>query len=149
MIGYCPQHGYVDDETSGNCFCGRDLREVLEETRRVRLSKLMSGALRHFPHDLGIELDRNGWVELASLVDAVEERYGWAGREEVVAVVGTDPKGRFEIDDGGEEGDTRVRATYGHSVDVDVGDDALDPDEAPDALYHGTAPDKVDPILDE
>jgi len=98
----------------------------------------MSGALRHFPDDVGLSLDVEGWVAWAELVAAATDRYPWADEAAVEGVVVTDPKGRFERDDA-----TRVRAAYGHSVDVD-----LEPTDAPvpDRLYHGTAPDNADAI---
>nr|WP_281244629.1 RNA 2'-phosphotransferase [Halopelagius inordinatus] len=62
----------------------------------------------------------------------------------------TDPKGRFERAGG------RVRAAYGHSIDVDLDADGEDADghpdsseSIPDALYHGTAPRNVDAIREE
>jgi len=69
-------------------------------------------------------------------------------------VIESDPKGRFEWTeaDWTESGDSqppaggRVRAAYGHSVDVDLG--AADT-PVPDALYHGTAPRNVDAIREE
>jgi len=66
-----------------------------------------------------------------------------APREAVLAVLGLDPRGRCEVD--GEDG--RVRATYGHSIDVEV--DAEDPGPNPDVLYHGTPPRNLHAILDE
>ena len=115
----------------------------------------MSGALRHFPDDVGLELDDRGWTASDDLVAAVERKYEWASPDHVVAVIATDPKGRFERTDAetgidGSGGDPvdggRVRAAYGHSVDVD-----LEPTDAPvpDELYHGTAPANVDSILEE
>jgi putative RNA 2'-phosphotransferase len=52
-------------------------------------------------------------------------------------VIGSD-KQRFELKDG------RVRATYGHSVPVDLG---LEPVEPPPQLYFGTARDLGQSIL--
>ena len=38
--------------------------------RYVRLSKTMSVALRHDPDSFGIELDKEGWVDVDKLLDA-------------------------------------------------------------------------------
>lgn len=113
---------------------------MLEGDRRRRLSTFCSGALRHFPGDVGLALDDAGWTDRAALIAAAAERYDWADADAVAAVVATDPKGRYEVD-----GD-RIRAAYGHSVDVD-----LEPTDAPvpDVCYHGTAPAAVDSILSE
>ncbi|MFB6281014.1 MAG: RNA 2'-phosphotransferase [Haloferacaceae archaeon] len=134
----CPDHGPF---AGGGCpDCGAAGSPVLGGDRRTRLSKFLSGALRHFPADVGLTLDDHGWTPWADLVAAAADRYGWADGPTVAAVVATDPKGRFERD-----GD-RVRAAYGHSVDVD-----LDAPETPvpDTLYHGTAPENLDAIRAE
>jgi len=139
-IHACDDHGYHE----GNCpVCEDEGTHVLNGARRKRLSKFCSGALRHFPDDAGIALDDAGWTDWDALVAAVERKYDWATAEHVAAVVATDPKGRFERD---ETGGGRVRAAYGHSVDV-----ALDAAETPvpDTLYHGTAPRNVDAIREE
>lgn len=133
----CPTHGYA----SGACpVCGTAGETVLSGDRRTRLSKFLSGALRHFPDDAGLSLDDRGWTAWDAVVAAATDRYPWAAADAVEGVVATDPKGRFERDDG------RVRAAYGHSVDV-----SLEPTDAPipDRLYHGTAPDVVPSIREE
>jgi putative RNA 2'-phosphotransferase len=130
----CPDHGPAD----GACpACGQEGPVVLSGERRTRLSKLLSGALRHFPDDVGLSLDERGWADAESVVAAVADRYPWADADAVDAVVATDPKGRFERD--GEE----LRAAYGHSVDVTLEPTA---DPVPDELYHGTAPRNADAI---
>ena len=138
-IRYCETDGFFEGD---HCpACGASGRAVVGGSRRRQLSKFISGALRHFPDDAGLDLDRAGWTPIASLVAAVEGRYDWADRETVLGVVATDPKGRFERDGAG-----RVRAAYGHSVDVE-----LDADEGPvpDTLYHGTAPRNAAAIREE
>ena len=138
MIRACDDHGYFDAEECP--VCGDEGRKVLDDGRRTRLSKFVSGALRHFPGDAGLSLDERGWTEYGELVDAVTQRYGWAETEHVEGVVATDSKGRFERRDG------RIRAAYGHSVDVE-----LEPTEStvPGQLYHGTAPRNLDAILED
>jgi putative RNA 2'-phosphotransferase len=145
----CDDHGYFEGEACP--VCDDPGRAVLDSERRRRLSKFCSGALRHFPDDAGLKLDEAGWTAFGELVAAAERQYDWADRERVAAVVATDPNGRFERTGGsraggastGEEPDDRVRAAYGHSVDVDLesGDGPV-----PDTLYHGTAPGNVDAI---
>lgn len=131
----CKAHGFFEGDECP--VCGAPGRFVLHGGRRRQLSKFVSGALRHFPGDAGIELDGAGWTPFPSLVAAVEGQYDWADRRALGAVVATDPKGRFERD-----GD-RIRAAYGHSVDVSLesGDGPV-----PATLYHGTAPRNVDAI---
>ncbi|WP_394741097.1 RNA 2'-phosphotransferase [Natronococcus roseus] len=138
----CADHGpFATDD--GTCpRCGGRGTELLSGERRRRLSKFASGALRHFPGDAGLELDERGWTPFEALAAVVERKYDWAGPDRIAAVIATDPKGRFERT-GGADGDgsgDRVRAAYGHSVDVD-----LEPTDAPvpDELYHGTAPENL------
>lgn len=141
-IRRCRDHGFFDEESCPVCGVGG--RVVLDSERRTRLSKFVSGTLRHFPDDAGVDVSEAGWVEFDDLLAAVERKYDWADEEALRGVVATDPKGRFERDDG------RVRAAYGHSIDVDLdagGDDA--DDAIPDVLYHGTAPRNLDAIREE
>jgi putative RNA 2'-phosphotransferase len=137
-IAACDEHAYFE---GGSCpICGAEGRAVLEADRRTQLSTFLSGALRHFPEDAGLSLDDRGWADYSEVVDAVTRRYDWAEPEHVEGVILTDPKGRFER--AGE----RVRAAYGHSVDV-----TLDAPETPvpDELYHGTTPGSVEAIREE
>jgi len=151
-VRVCDDHGFFEAESCP--VCDGAGRAVLDGERRRRLSKYLSGALRHFPDDAGLSLDGAGWTPFDDLVAAAERQYDWGDREAVAAVVATDPNGRFERTGGARAGGTtrvdepgdRVRAAYGHSVDVDLdsGDGPV-----PDTLYHGTAPDDVDAIRAE
>lgn len=134
----CDDHGFHGGQRCPVCGAVGD--PILDADRRRRLSKFLSGALRHFPGDVGIALDEQGWTDREALIAAVRRRYGWADETALAAVVATDPKGRFEVDSG------RIRAAYGHSEPVD-----LEPTDAPipDVLHHGTAPDAVPSILEE
>jgi putative RNA 2'-phosphotransferase len=170
-IRHCPEHGLFDANTGGSngndrsegddgndesCpVCGASGEVVLNGGKRVRLSKFLSGALRHFPGDLGLALDERGWASYEALLDIATERYPWADRETVDAVLSTDPKGRFERENGdgaGSEGE-RVRASYGHSIDVTLDNDGNGEtggsESIPGRLYHGIAPDNRETIAAE
>lgn len=149
-IRRCPDDGFFAGERCPTC--GDPGRAVLGGGRRVRLSKFLSGALRHFPGDVGLALDEAGWTQFAALVRAATDRYGWADEERVAGVIATDPKGRFERDATDRADGGRARAAYGHSVAVDP--DAGSPPadgrgDVPDRLYHGTAPRNLDSIREE
>ncbi|WP_122088520.1 RNA 2'-phosphotransferase [Halalkalicoccus subterraneus] len=137
-IRRCSDHGPFEGETCP--VCGESGGQLLGEDRRKRLSKFMSGALRHFPEDAGLALDTRGWVAYDDLVGSVTGKYDWAEPDHVAGLIAIDPKGRFE------RADERVRAAYGHSVEVD-----LDAPETPvpDELYHGTAPETVPAIREQ
>lgn len=93
----------------------------------VRRSKRLSYVLRHAPGSVGLTLDAAGWAD----VDALLAALGWT-RGELERVVATNDKRRFAFDPTG----TRIRASQGHSVAVDLGYVAEDP---PPVLFHGTA----------
>lgn len=126
--------------------CGRKAVLVLDMRRRVRLSKLMSGLLRHYPWEARLSIDKEGWVSIDELVKGIKnywrnkELYQWVTREHIVAIALLDPKGRFEIN-----GD-RIRARYGHSIDVKIEYTIEYPIEK---LYHGTTTNKLASILRE
>lgn len=135
----CESHGF---ETEAECpVCESQLERILTGSQRRQLSKFMSGALRHFPDDAGLELDDHGWTADDDLVATVTERYEWASREAVDGVVALDPKGRFE------RLGRQIRAAYGHSVDVTIERD--ESAEIPATLYHGTDPDNLPSIAAE
>lgn len=134
----CSEHGFFEGDRCPDC--GGAGWVVCSAERRERLSKFVSGALRHFPADAGLELDERGWGDYEALRDAVEAKYPWATEETLMGVVATDPKGRFE------RHEDQIRAAYGHSVDVDLeaGDGPV-----PAELYHGTSLDALDGIREE
>lgn len=93
----------------------------------VKRSKRLSYLLRHNPGDAGLTLDGAGWTPVADLLNAL----GWS-RADLDVVVADNNKKRFEYDPTG----ARIRASQGHSVDVDLGYEAKEP---PTTLYHGTS----------
>ncbi len=103
----------------------------------VRRSKRLSYVLRHVPSSVGLTLDAAGWVD----VDALLAALGWT-RAELERVVATNDKRRFALDESG----TRIRASQGHSVAVDLGYAAQTP---PQVLFHGTAERNLPVILAE
>lgn len=146
-IRTCEDHGAFATGDEECPVCGARGVELLSGDRRRRLSKFMSGALRHFPDDVGLELNERGWTAYDALRVAAERKYGWVRPAHVAAVIETDPKGRFERTDAPNANtDTGlVRAAYGHSVDI-----TLEPTDTPvpDELYHGTAPENLESIRD-
>ncbi|NYT20076.1 MAG: RNA 2'-phosphotransferase [Methanosarcinales archaeon] len=136
MIRKCKEHGYFRGEVCPDC--GKSGRYVLDDEREERLGRFVSGALRHFPDDVGLTMDKQGWVNMDLLCDLMERRYRWASRERLISLVESDVKNRYEI------AGSRIRARYGHSVDVE-----LDyPDNELPYLYYGVSQEEVDMLLD-
>ncbi|MFG2868103.1 RNA 2'-phosphotransferase [Streptomyces sp. NPDC048338] len=101
----------------------------MDERRTVKVSKYLSKHLRHQPERIGLVLDANGWTEVDALLRAAASHGFPITRAELDHVVATNDKRRFAV-----EG-TRIRASQGHTVEVDLD---LPPAEPPAYLYHGT-----------
>lgn len=108
----------------------------------VHVSKFLSLVLRHQPEKIGITLDDAGWVGVDELLDAALRSGVKIDRPLLERVVAENDKKRFALSPDGE----RIRASQGHSVDVDLG---LRPVEPPEELFHGTASRFVDSIRGE
>ncbi|MEV7795342.1 RNA 2'-phosphotransferase [Streptomyces sp. NPDC087512] len=103
--------------------------EQWDDRRTVKVSKYLSKHLRHRPDRIGLTLDEAGWVEIDTLIAAAAAHGFRFTRQELDHVVATNDKRRFAV-----EG-TRIRASQGHTVDVDLG---LPEAVPPPYLYHGT-----------
>lgn len=104
----------------------------MDRSERVSLSKYLSYLLRHEPGDLGLDMDRHGWVRISQLVEKARKEGRNLNRENIREVMEESEKNRFRV-----SGDGRfIRAGYGHSVDVELG---LEPRQPPQWLFHGTA----------
>ncbi len=130
--------------------CRKPAEPLIDASRRMALSKLMSYILRHSPADACIELEKGGWVSIEELVKGIREcwknrgSYQWVTPEHVIAVAVLDPKGRFEIRD------RKIRAVYGHSKNISPERlPTYDEDRSAKILYHGTASHLLKPILEE
>lgn len=95
------------------------------------VSKYLALILRHKPQAAGLELDEQGWAPVADVLRAVEKRFGAFTRTDLEELVRTNDKQRYALDESG----TRIRASQGHSVEVELG---LEPALPPPLLYHGT-----------
>ena len=105
----------------------------------VRTSKFLSLILRHKPDTIGLTLDENGWADVDTLIRLAGQRGRRLSRSLLERVVAENDKQRFAF----SPDRRRIRASQGHSVEVDL---ALPPAEPPEFLYHGTASRFVDSI---
>jgi putative RNA 2'-phosphotransferase len=108
----------------------------------LRASKFLSLVLRHDPGRIGLVLDPEGWAEIEVLLAAAQAHGVALDRATLERVVAENDKQRFALSDDG----TRIRASQGHSIAVDL---ALVPVVPPERLYHGTATRFLDAIRRE
>ena len=107
-----------------------------------RISRLITKALRHAPEEINISPNRQGWVTISSLLNALEEYGKTITREELNYLVEIDDKQRLAFD----ETESLIRANQGHSIDVDLGYSERIP---PEYLYHGTNREAINIIKKE
>ncbi|MBE0523354.1 MAG: RNA 2'-phosphotransferase [Methanosarcinales archaeon] len=135
MIRKCPNHGNFRGE---KCKCGESGKFVLDDERTERMGRFLSGALRHFPDDLGLAMDQLGWVDMGVLLDVMLTRYPWASAQRLNALVESDVKGRYQING------NKIRARYGHSVDIELNF----PENDMEDLYYGSSQEEAEMILE-
>ncbi|HHT75181.1 MAG TPA: RNA 2'-phosphotransferase [Euryarchaeota archaeon] len=107
-----------------------------------RIGRTMAGALRHFPEKFGLHMDEQGFVPMREFIYAVKKnnpRYHWLRPHHIIALIETDPKGRYQ------SSTDLIRATYGHTIDLDL---RLPTDNIPDRLYYPTTEEEADIILE-
>ena len=122
--------------------CGAsNTRFLLKDEEIDSLGRTMAGVLRHFPDRYGLEMDANGWIDLHDFLTALSirnKRFRFLKPNHVLGLIQTDPKGRYEFRDG------RIRATYGHSLDVDLD---LPTENIPDVLFYPTSEEELSVLL--
>jgi putative RNA 2'-phosphotransferase len=102
------------------------------DKRHTRISKFLSYVLRHRPDEIGVQLDAQGWISIEELLAACTLRGRPITRDDLDYVVANNNKSRFALSEDG----LRIRASQGHSVEIDLGYETAAP---PEVLYHGTA----------
>jgi putative RNA 2'-phosphotransferase len=140
MLKECPQHGYFRQE---NCpVCAQPGRFLMNDRELDHLGRVMTGVLRHFPEKYGLTIDSNGWISLPQLVKSISTQhrgYHWLRAHHLVAIAESDPKGRYEVKE------DRIRATYGHTVDVELD---LPTENIPDELFFPVTPEEAAIVLE-
>lgn len=110
-----------------------------DHRKLTRLSKLLSLILRHKPQAYGVELDAEGWADVAHLLHQLQAHGVSMHLTLLEEIVSTNSKKRFAF----SEDRKKIRASQGHSIPVELG---YTPVEPPGILYHGTAEKAVDSI---
>jgi len=100
-------------------------------TDRVRFSKFLSLVLRHRPELIGLELDEEGWADVAAVLAGARRKGLALDADGLAEVVATCEKQRYAFSEDG----LRIRANQGHSVNIDLALEAVKP---PASLFHGT-----------
>jgi putative RNA 2'-phosphotransferase len=140
MLKECRTHGYFRDEECP--ICGEQGRFLMNEEELDMLGRTMAGVLRHFPERYGLRMNKLGWVDLEEFINQVRDkqrRFRWLKPHHVLAIIDTDPKGRYQFRDG------MIRATYAHSVDVELD---LPTRGTPELLYYPTTKEEKDVLLE-
>jgi putative RNA 2'-phosphotransferase len=104
------------------------------------ISKFLSLVLRHKPQEIGLTLDQNGWASVSELLTRLNANGSPVTMDLLEEIVDTNNKKRFAFN----EDRTQIRASQGHSIEVDLDLQACEP---PALLFHGTAEKNLASIL--
>lgn len=95
------------------------------------MSKLLTYILRHHPEKFDLELDKNGWIDIDILIDAInKQKENSITKEEIFDIVKKCNKQRFSIEN------NKIRCVQGHSIEIDL---ELTQKQPPPMLFHGTS----------
>ena len=140
MVRQCRTHGHF---RGSNCpTCNAEGKFVMSDKESNSIGKILALVLRHAPEKFGVEMDLNGWVNTRELSDAIQNQrryYHWIRSWHFQAIADSDDKGRYQV-----EGEM-IRATYGHSIDLELD---LPTDDIPEALYWPCEPDMTSTHLE-
>jgi putative RNA 2'-phosphotransferase len=117
MLSECDEHGYFRQETCP--ICEKKGRFLMNDEELNSLSRILAGALRHFPDKMGLMMDGKGWVDIEELIHSIgtsRSGFKWLRKKHIQGLVDTDPRGRYQIDGG------MIRATYGHTIELVLDD---------------------------
>ena len=140
MLRECGEHGYFRGDVCP--VCGEEGKFLMNEQELEQIGRTMAGVLRHFPEKFGLEMDDQGFINLREFVNALKDqskRYHWLRPHHIIAIIETDPKGRYQISN------DMIRATYGHSIELNL---RLPTENIPDSLYYPTTPEEADILLE-
>ena len=107
-------------------------------------SRYLSYLLRHHPEDIDLILDREGWGDVAHILDKTH----WS-MDLLSDIVTNDKKTRYSFN----EDKTKIRANYGHSyklIDITMEEISIsEMVELGGVLYHGTSTRFIDSIYEK
>ncbi len=132
-IRKCMVHGYYRGHDCPSC--GEEGKFILSDEEVDMLGRVITGILRHKPDKYHLEISDRGYVNIDEMVQEIRfyyRRFHFVGPSHIFAIVLTDQKGRYQLSDNKRY----LRATYGHSIDVDLTD--LPSEGVPEILYYPT-----------
>ncbi|MBS7232747.1 RNA 2'-phosphotransferase [Flavobacterium psychroterrae] len=103
----------------------------MNEKTAKNISKFLSLVLRHSPETINLKLDENGWADVEELIEKCSKKGNSLNAELLDYVVENNDKKRFAFN----EDKTKIRASQGHSITVELNLNEAEPSEF---LYHGT-----------
>ncbi|WP_282080807.1 RNA 2'-phosphotransferase [Aquimarina algiphila] len=112
------------------------------KTNHKHISKFLSLILRHNPDKIKLYLDENGWADVSELLSKAKRHQPSLDMKLLKEIVETNDKKRFAFN----EGETRIRANQGHSIQIDL---EYTPTQPPEFLYHGTIAKFMDAIREK
>jgi putative RNA 2'-phosphotransferase len=120
--------------------CSYLIRKIIMNKSLKHTSKFISLVLRHQPETIGLKLDENGWADVTALINKMSVAGTVIDIQTLKEIVDTNDKKRFAFN----EDMTMIRASQGHSIEVDLD---LQPVTPPEILYHGTAEKNIESIF--
>ena len=140
MLKSCNEHGSYRGEVCP--VCGDEGKFLMSEDELNSVGRILAGILRHFPEKFDLDMDLNGWIDIRDVAEEMRRRkrnLHWLRVHHLRAIAETDPKGRYQVDN------NRIRATYGHSVDVELDHPSH---EVPPSLFYPATQEELDILLD-
>jgi putative RNA 2'-phosphotransferase len=140
MLRQCRSHGHF---SGTNCpVCNDEGKFIMSDREANSLGRILALVLRHAPEKFNVDMDINGWVNTRELSEAIgnqRRHYHWLRGWHFEAIANADEKGRYQVENG------MIRATYGHSIELDLD---LPTDDIPEALYYPCESGDVETLLE-
>lgn len=111
----------------------------MDKNKAIQKSKLLSLVLRHQPQKIGLNLDVEGWAEVAELLEKIQKLDKEFDKEALDFVVENNDKKRFRFDETGK----KIKASQGHSIQIQSDFEQVVP---PNLLFHGTTSEAIPSI---
>jgi putative RNA 2'-phosphotransferase len=122
--------------------CNDEGKFLMSDDELNSVGRILAGILRHFPEKFDLDMDLNGWVDIRDVEEEIRRRkrnLHWLRIHHIRAIADTDVKGRYQVEN------NRIRATYGHSVDVELDHSS---DDVPPSLFYPATQEEVDMLLE-